>query len=93
MIDTSKLDAAIAALQTQTAATETTEAGATKVILSISGEISAAVQDAIAKDNAADQGTADAVQVAIDAVTARFTKSAADLGSAIATVPTGPATT
>lgn len=83
-IDFTGLNSAVTALTNQVAATEGTEASAAALINGFSQQIQKAVADAIKADDAADQGTADAVNQAIAAVTQRFTQSANALGSAVA---------
>ncbi len=50
--------------------------------------IAAAVADALEKDDAADQGTKDAVTAAINAEVARLTAASDDLAAALASNPT-----
>jgi len=84
------LNAAIADLTTQVAATEGTEASAVTLINGFSTEVQAAVAAALAEDNAADETTIQAAHDAIAAVTARFTASAGVLGAAVASAPPLP---
>lgn len=89
--DATQLNAAVAALTAQVQATEGVEASAIALITGFSAQIAKAVADAIAADDAADKGTADAVAAAIKTVTDRFTKSGGDLGAAVtAGSPTQP---
>ncbi len=81
------LNAAVAALTTQVAATEGTEASAVTLIQGFSTAINDAVSAALAADDAADAGSIQAASDAIAAVTARFTASAGALGAAVASVP------
>ncbi len=82
--DTTALNAAVAALTTQVAKTEGTEASAKALITGFSVAITKAVTDALTADNAADQASIDAANAAIATVTARFQASADDLGAAVA---------
>ena len=84
MADFGKLAAAIAALTSQVAATEGTEASAVALINGFSGQISKAVTEALTADNNADEATIAAAQTAIDEVTARFNASGNLLGAAVA---------
>jgi hypothetical protein len=87
-----QLNAAIAALTTQVANTETVEASAVALFAGFSAQIQQAVAAALTTDDAADQGSIDAANQAISAVTARFQTSAAALGTAIsANTPAAPA--
>jgi hypothetical protein len=87
--DFSTLNAAIAALTTQVAATEGTEGSAVALINGFSAQVQTAVAAALAADDAADQGSIQAANQAITDVTARFNASAAALGAAVAANP-GP---
>ena len=84
MADFGKLAAAIAALTSQVASTEGTEASAVALINGFAAQISAEVQAALTADNNADEATIAAAQTAIDEVTARFAASGNLLGSAVA---------
>jgi len=86
-VDLQKLNASIAALTAQVAKTEGTEASAGALITGFSEAIKKAVADALAADDAADQGSIDAVNAVIDEVTARFVAADDKLGAAIAAVP------
>ena len=83
MADTTGLNAAVAALTDQVEQTETVEGSAVTLINGFAAEIQKAVTDALTADNAADQGSIDAANAAIAAVTARFNASAASLGAAV----------
>lgn len=83
MADVTALNAAVAALTDQVAATETVEASAKAAFEGFGAQIQAAVSAALTADNAADQGSIDAANAAIAGVTARFVASAAALGAAI----------
>lgn len=84
--DFTVLNAAIANLTLQVAATEGVEASAVTLINGFSAAIQKAVADAVAADDAADTGTAAAVAQAITDTTARFAASQALL-AAVATPP------
>lgn len=87
MADLSKLNAAVAALADQVAATEGVEDSAAALIVGFAAAISTAVAAALAADNAADDASLAAAQAAIDDVTARFQASAGKLGTAVAENP------
>ena len=89
MANVSQLNAAIADLTAQVAATEGTEDSAVALITGFSAAISDAVTAALTADNAADDASITAAQAAITATTARFTASAQKLGAAVAANP-GP---
>ncbi len=89
--DVTRLNAAIATLTSQVAATETVEASASALILGFSSAIAKAVTDALTEDNAADQGSIDAAMQAIADTTTRFQQSAGALGDAVtAGTPAAP---
>ncbi len=91
MADVTRLNAAIATLTDQVAATETVEASASNLLLGFSSAIAKAVTDALAADNAADQGSIDAAMQAIADTTTRFQASAGALGTAVAAnTPSAP---
>ena len=77
------LNAAIADLTAQVAATTTVEASATTLINGFAAAVTKAVTDALTADNAADQGTIDAATSAIANVKAGFNTSATALGAAV----------
>jgi hypothetical protein len=81
--NTSALDAALAALTTQVAETETVEASAVTLINGFAASVTAAVTAALEADNAADQTSIDAATAAIEATRARFAASEDALGAAI----------
>ena len=83
MADTTALNAAVAALAEQVAATEGVEASATALITGFAAQITQAVTDALTADNAADQTSIDAANAAIAEVTARFKASSEALGAAV----------
>lgn len=85
--DYSALNAAVQANVDQATATEGTEASAIVVLQGFAAQIIKAVSDALAADNAADQGSIDAAVAAVNTVTARYTASGAALGAAIAALP------
>ncbi len=89
-VDTTALDAAIAALTTQVGATETVEGSATALIVGFAAQLSKAVTDALTADEAATATSIAAAQKAIADTTARFTASAGKLGDAVATVNPPP---
>ena len=68
--DTTALNAAVAALTTQVAKTEGTEASAKALITGFSVAITKAVTDALTADEAATQTSIDAANAAIATVTA-----------------------
>ena len=82
--DLTGLNAAIAALTTQVADTETKEASAIALIGGFATQVSKAVTDALTADDAADNGSIQAANEAIEAVRARFAASGAALGEAVA---------
>ena len=82
--DVSKLQAQIDALAAQVAQTETLEGSAVALLNGFSTAVQKAVADALAADDAADQGSIAAAADAISATTARFTASGAALGAAVA---------
>ena len=82
--DFSALTAAVAALTTQVAATEGTEASAKALIDGFAAQVTAAVTAALTADNNADATSIAAANQAIADVTARFQASAASLGAAVA---------
>jgi hypothetical protein len=88
--DYTKLQAAVDALTLQVAATEGTEGSAVALIQGFAAQVSAAVAAALTADAAANQGSIDAAQAAIDTVTARFVASGKALGDAVAAVPVNP---
>lgn len=92
MVNTAQLNQAIADLTAQVAKTEGTEASAGALIAGFSAQVAAAVQAALAADDAADQGSIDAANQAISAVTARFAAADDKLGAAVASNP-GPGAT
>ncbi len=85
--DFSALQAKIDALTAQVAATEGVEASAKAALTGILANQAQAIKDAVTAaltaDDAADQGSIDAVTAAIDPVVARFAASAADLAGAV----------
>lgn len=83
-LNTTALDASINALIAETSRTEGTEDSAGVLIAGFSAAIKKAVEDAIAADDAADQGTIDAVNKVIADVTARFVAADDKLGAAVA---------
>ena len=85
--DFTALQSAIDALTAQATATVGTEDSAEVVINGFSAQVSKAVSDALAADDAADQGSIQAAQAAIAAVTKQFTDSSAKLGAAVAANP------
>lgn len=85
--DFSGLQATITALQAQVEATKGVEASAKTLIEGFGAAVTKAVADALAADDAADQGSIDAAKAAIDATTAEFAASASALGSAIPANP------
>jgi hypothetical protein len=87
MANVAELNAAIAALTTQVASTEGTEASAEALIRGFAEQITAAVTAALTADNNADQASIDAANAAIAEVTARFATSAGKLATAINEVP------
>ncbi len=93
-IDTSALDAAIAAATTEVARTETTEDGAGKLIASFSAQVAAAVTAALTADAAANATSIASATAAINGVTARFAAADDKLGAAIvANTPVAPTQT
>ncbi len=82
--DFTALNAAIAALTTQVAATEGTEESAGALIAGFSAQITKAVTDALTADDAADNGSIVAANQAIADVTARFKAADDKLGAAVA---------
>ena len=87
MADVQALNAAIAALTTQVAATEGTEDSAAALIAGFAAQVTKAVTDALTADNAADQTSIDAANAAIASVTTRFNASAEKLGAAVVANP------
>src|SRR5689334_10086947 len=87
--DFTKLQTTIDALTAQVKATQGVEASAKALILGQADATKTAVAAALQADDAADQGSIDAANAAIDGVTSQFAASAADLGSAIPANP-GP---
>lgn len=88
-INTTELDAAIAALTAQVAETETVEESATKLIEGFADAVTKAVSDALTADAAANEATVKAATDAITAVKTRFGQSEDKLGEAItANTPT-----
>lgn len=85
--DYSSLNQAVTQLTNQVGATEGVESSATALITGFSAQITKAVTDALTADNAADQGSIDAANAAIAAVTERFNASAAALGAAVTANP------
>jgi len=83
-VDLTALNASIAALTAEVARTEGTEDSAGKLISGFSAAIAKAVADALAADDAADQGSIDAANQAIADVTARFVAADDKLGAAVA---------
>ena len=84
------LTAQIDALSAQAARTVGVEASAKQIITGFSTAITKAVSDALAADDAADQGSIDAAKAAIANVTTQFSASADDLGAAVAANPGPP---
>lgn len=80
-IDTTALEAAVTEA-------EGVQASVVAFIGGFSGEIAKAVADALAADDAADQGSVDAANLAIAGVTDRVKAVAAGLAAAINTNPT-----
>lgn len=85
--DYSSLQAQIDALTQQVAQTEGVEASAVALIQNFAQQVQTAVAAALTADNAADQGSIDAANQAIQAVSARFQASGAALGAAVAANP------
>jgi enolase len=81
--DFQTLNAAITALTTQVAATETVEGSAAALLVGQAAAIQKEVDNALTADDAADQGSIQAANAAIAAVQARFTASANTLGAAV----------
>lgn len=81
--DLTGLQAALDALTTQVAATETVEGSAVTLINGFAAAVTKAVSDAIAADNSIDNSAISTVSSAIEAVRARFAASGAALGSAV----------
>lgn len=93
-MDTTALDAAIAALTAEVAATETID-GSVEAILAnfakaTAQAVSVAVAEATAQQGAADQTVVDAAVKAVNDVTTRFTAAAGGIGAAINTTPVLP---
>ncbi len=86
-VDLTALNASIAALTAEVARTEGTEDSAATLINGFAAAIAKAVADALAADDAADQGSIDAANQAIADVTARFVAADDKLGQAIAANP------
>ncbi len=91
MIDLTKLNATIAALQAQVAATVGVEASATVLLQNFAATVKQAVADAIAADDAIDNSAIGLVNETVDGVTAQFVASAKTLGDAVAALPAPPA--
>lgn len=71
--------------------TETVDASVIALLQGFAAATQKAVADAIAADDVANQGTADAAKAAIDAVTARFVAANTTLSAAItANTPSAP---
>lgn len=85
--DFSKLQAAVDAAKTQVTATVGVEASAIALINNFAEATKKAVTDALAADNAADQGSIDAAVAAITDTQAAFADSANKLGAAVAANP------
>lgn len=83
--DFTALQAAITALTAQAAQNTSLEGSASGIITGFAAQITQAVIDALAADDAADQGSIAAATAAIAGVTSQFVASAAPLGAAIAT--------
>lgn len=83
-IDTTALDAAIAALTVEVARTEGTEDSAAKLIAGFAAQVTTAVTAALQQDAAANAATVTAAQKAISDVTARFSAADDKLGAAVA---------
>ncbi len=93
-IDTSAVDAAIAALTTEVARTETTEDSAGALIAGFAAQITAAVTAALTADAAANATSIKAAADAISGVTARFSAADDKLGAAVvAGTPVAPTQT
>jgi hypothetical protein len=86
-VNLASLNATITALTAEVARTEGTEDSAGKLISGFSASVAKAVTDALAADDAADQGSIDAANQAIADVTARFVAADDKLGAAIAANP------
>jgi hypothetical protein len=82
--DFTGLNAAVTALTAQVQNTEGTEASAIALINGFSAAAQKAVADALTADDAADNGSIQAANDAIAAVTARFVQSGSALGAAVA---------
>ena len=89
-VNVTALNASITALANQATATVGTEDSAELILNGFAAAISKAVSDALTADAAANQGSIDAAQAAIDQVTAQFSASAAKLGAAVAANPGPP---
>jgi len=83
-VNLAALNATITALTAEVARTEGTEDSAGKLISGFSAAVAKAVTDALAADDAADQGSIDAANQAIADVTARFVAADDKLGAAVA---------
>lgn len=91
MADFSSLNAEMSKLTDQVTASETVEASAVALINNQAALTKAAVAQALADNDAADQTSIDAANQAIDAVASRLTASAGTLGTAItANTPAAP---
>lgn len=89
--DFASLTAKITELTTQVESTESIEASAVALINGFAVQVTAAVAAALTADNAADQGSIDATNAAIEGVRARFAASGAALGAAVvANTPGAP---
>jgi len=85
--DVTALNAAIASLTEEVAATEGVTASAITLIQGFAASVQAAVDAALLADNAADAGSITAANDAIATVLGRFVANRAALGAAVAAVP------
>lgn len=89
--DFSALNAKIEELKTNVTNAETVDASASALIAGFADAAKKAVADALAADDAADQGSIDAANQAIEDVKSRLTASSKALGDAVvANTPSAP---
>ncbi len=89
-IDTTAVDAAVAALTTEVANTESVDTSVEAFIAGFAAQIQTAVAAAVDATTKGDQTVLDAAAKAVSDVTARFTAASTTLGQAIVTTPPAP---